>query len=177
VFTAATLLAGRILVAQHPETISGRFTLREMDGRPLPYVQNWDGRLEFAIESAALDFYRPDSVRLIGAVRDGTLVHAPCSVLREMRAEQGRGVGTGGLSAGTDTTMAGCDDLRVDHQTTLRAFTLTNHFLVLKPRSDKKYDVPFSGEVRGDTVILWKPIGTVDKSGHAPLVKLVFVRE
>lgn len=149
VFTAAILLAGHTLVAQTPAPISGRFTLREMDGRPLPYVQNWNGRLEFAIESGELNFYRPDSVRSIGAVRDGTLAHAPCSVLREMRSEQGRGVETGGLSAGSDTAMAGCDDLRVDHDTTRRAFTVKDHFVEFKAGSNPKYDVPFSGEVRG----------------------------
>jgi hypothetical protein len=73
--------------------------------------------------------------------------------------------------------MAGCDDLRVEHDTTLRAYTLTNHVLALEPRSHRKYDVPLSGEVRGDTVLLWQPFGMVDKNGHAPLVKLVYVRE
>src|SRR5579862_5503900 len=99
------VLTGQALGAQRPETISGRFTLREMDDRPLPYLQKQEnGRLEFAIESGALDFYRPDSVRSSGAVRDGILVNVPCSVLREMRAEEARGVGAGGLSTGSDTS-------------------------------------------------------------------------
>ena len=139
-----------------PWPIPSRFDLVSVNDQPLPA---FDTVAEMRFMSGALELYRPDSLRVVHITRDRWHDRLPCAALRVMAEAEG----AAGLGAVTDTSTAGCDELRlaetdtqvvaysyqdgrlrtVDGDAHIRADTITMH--------DEFRHVPVGGPTRTST--------------------------
>ena len=121
--------------------IPAHYNLAQIDGKPLPFA---DTAFSTRIMSSVLELYTPDSLRIISVARDSFLDHIPCEALRWMAQSPG----TGGLGGVSDTSTAGCDELRVVTDTAAVAYAIHGDSITIA-------NVPAaSGTLRADTIKL-----------------------
>ena len=144
---------------------SGTYELRRVAGKPLPAVYGGaadSAKAGVTLLGAAVTFGpRGDSAVVSVTVRPRMLEDWPCAALRAMRADEGRG-GTGGMTAAPDTASAGCDPLRLEHDTTRVGVRPHGDSLELRPDPRASQLPPLRGTLRQDTLRLRMPAGPAD---------------
>jgi hypothetical protein len=133
-----------------PWQIPGRFELVAVNGQPIPAPDTAGFR---RVLSGRIEIYHPESLRVVQTSRSLIMDQLPCQVLREM----GEPASIAGLVAVTDTSTAGCEELR-GHTTDTQ--------LVAYQRIGERLQLPHATvHIRGDTLVVEDQVREVDMDG------------
>jgi hypothetical protein len=133
-----------------PWQIPARYDLVAVNGQPIPAPDTVGFR---RVLSGAIEIYSRDSLRVIHMSRSLIMDRLPCQVLRDM----GEVTSTAGLVAVTDTSTAGCEELRGAE---------TDTQLVVYQRIGERLQLPHAtAHISGDTLVVEDQVREVDMDG------------
>jgi len=157
--------------------VSGRYSLRAIDGQPLPWpIRDDRGRALAEFVSGTMEFAPDGTVLMRTVVKDDLMARVPCAVLRQALSDKREVGGTGGMartSAEPDTT---CQDLWLRRDSSATRYTLTGDQLLIRGtqlRGDTASDV---ATYSNDSIIVRKVIFR-SRSQPAHESQLLYVRE
>jgi hypothetical protein len=128
------------------------YVLTQLDGRPLPYSDSGGlgprRQLLNRIERGTLRFSSGDRLVITTINRPPLLAHIPCELLRTQ--PPGDQNASGELVRISDTSTAGCDDLRIEASTVSVSYRRIQDSLFLRTPDI----IHASGAIRGDTIFM-----------------------
>jgi hypothetical protein len=148
-----------------------RYTLRTVNGRPLPFVDSIaavddKGRPLAELRSGTLDFMGADSARWTLRYRDLARARTPCATLRASTPQTRTG-----RPAADDSGTRGCLELTMDSSVRLMTYERSGDELRLSPGPTPSSmrllpGIAYSSSWQGDTIRFTTEMYWRDSTGH-----------